>query len=86
MLAISYVPAAAQHITHGPILGRLGSTEIGVWARTARSGEFRVRYGPSPDALTQTSLPAITAIERDNTGWVQIRDLQPDIVSCLQLA
>ena len=31
--------AQAQEITHGPILGRLGSTEIGVWARTKRPGE-----------------------------------------------
>ncbi len=78
VLAISHLPAGAQEITHGPILGRLSSTAIGVWARTARPGEFRVRYGTSPDALSQISLPAITAIERDNTGWVHIRDLQPD--------
>ncbi|MDA2927165.1 alkaline phosphatase D family protein [Acidobacteria bacterium AH-259-G07] len=78
VLTISHLPAVAQQITHGPILGRLGSTEIGVWARTDRPGEFRVRYGTSPDALRQTSLAAITAIERDNTGWVHIRDLQPD--------
>ncbi len=78
VLAISHLPASAQEITHGPILGRLSSTAIGVWVRTARPGEFRVRYGTSPDALSQISLPAITAIERDNTGWVHIRDLLPD--------
>ena len=76
-LVVSHMPTAAQSVTHGPILGRPGATEMGVWARTAAPGEFAVRYGPAPDALTQTSPPAVTTLERDNTGWVHLEDLQP---------
>jgi alkaline phosphatase D len=64
-------------ITHGPILGRLGSTEIGVWARTSRPGTFQVRYGLDPKQLDAVSSPATTAIEHDNTGWVLVQGLKP---------
>ena len=37
--------AGELHITHGPILGRLDTHHIGIWARTSRPGTFRVRYG-----------------------------------------
>lgn len=68
----------AQTITHGPMLGRLGATEVGVWARTSVPGSFRVRYGTDPHKLDRISEPAMTRLERDNTGWVLIRGLQPD--------
>ena len=68
----------AQEITHGPILGRLGSTEIGVWARTRRPGEFSVRYGTDPDRLNRQSPAARTALDRDNASWVHITGLAPD--------
>lgn len=70
----------AAEITHGPILGRLGSDEIGVWARTARPGEFRVHYGTQPTDLDQVSEPVRTALESDLTAWVHIQGLQPDTV------
>ena len=40
LLALA-LPAAepGPAITHGPILGRLGAHEIGVWVRTARPGK-----------------------------------------------
>ncbi len=63
-------------ITHGPVLGRLGSTHVGVWARTSQPGEFSVFYGTEPDALTSAATGS-TALEDDNTGWVLIEDLQP---------
>ncbi len=63
-------------ITHGPVLGRLGSSHVGVWARTSRTGGFNVFYGTSPDALTEVA-NAETALEDDNTGWGLIEDLQP---------
>ena len=44
-------------MTHGPILGRLGSTEIGVWIRTSRPGTFRVRFGLDPQHLDAVSPP-----------------------------
>ena len=34
----------ALEITHGPMLGRLSSDGVGVWARTSRPDSFQVRY------------------------------------------
>ena len=76
-LTLGPEPVAGQRITHGPVLGRLGSTEIGVWARTDQPADFHVRYGTDPDDLRQTSALATTTLEHDNTGWVMIRDLHP---------
>jgi phosphodiesterase/alkaline phosphatase D-like protein len=64
-------------ITTGPILGRLGTDHVGVWARTTQPGQFRVFYGTSPDALTSSAGPATTLLENDNTGWTLIEGLAP---------
>lgn len=75
----SVVPAGtAQPVTHGPILGRVSSGSIGVWARTGRPGMFRVRYGLSPESLDILSGNVHTALDRDNTGWANLSDLRPD--------
>jgi len=68
----------ANAITHGPILGRLSSTGVGVWVRTQRTGAFVVRYGLSPGALNQATKPVETSLARDNTGWVHLQNLKPD--------
>jgi len=47
-------------ITHGPILGRLSATGVGVWARTSGPGQFRVRWGRSADNLDHVSSPVAT--------------------------
>ncbi len=65
-------------VTHGPILGRLGAREIGVWGRTSRPAALRVRYGEDPARLDRLSAPAPTVPERDLTGWVYLTDLRPD--------
>jgi phosphodiesterase/alkaline phosphatase D-like protein len=70
--------AESQTVTHGPILGRLGSHEIGVWVRTSQPGPFRVRYGTATDRLDQLSAPATTRLERDNTGWVLLSGLKAE--------
>ncbi|MGE0376116.1 MAG: alkaline phosphatase D family protein, partial [Planctomycetaceae bacterium] len=83
------VPAAeedANHFTHGPVLGRLSAQGIGVWARTARTGEFVVKYGTAPDALDQLSPPAATELAHDNTGWVHIDGLKPNTKYFYELA
>ena len=74
LLLLGWVAAAAE-ITHGPILGRLSSSGIGVWARTKQAGEFRVRYGTAPGDLRGVSDVARTMLGRDNTGWVHITGL-----------
>jgi len=67
-----------NHLTHGPILGRLTSHSIGVWARTQSSGEFAVVYGESPDQMNLTSDPVQTSSTTDNTGWVELTKLKPN--------
>ncbi|MGH8247602.1 MAG: alkaline phosphatase D family protein, partial [Gammaproteobacteria bacterium] len=62
--------AQSISITHGPILGHVGTSEIYIWARTSHAGPFRVRYGLESGKLDQFSPPVTTAIDRDNTGWV----------------
>jgi phosphodiesterase/alkaline phosphatase D-like protein len=64
-----------NRISHGPILGGLGSDEILVWARTAQPGTFRVRYGTQPDALNQTSDEVQTTLDRDGTGVARLTGL-----------
>ncbi len=68
----------SNRITHGPILGRLGAHEIGIWARTQSSGVFRVRYGLRPGHLDMMSGPVTTQVEHDNTGWAHITNLEAD--------
>jgi hypothetical protein len=77
LLPILLVAAAspAAEISHGPMLGRLSSDGVAVWARTARAGEFRVRYGTQPTDLDQISAAVPTRLEHDNTGWLHISGL-----------
>lgn len=63
-------------ITHGPVLGRLGTDSVGVWARTSRPAEFTVFYGTAPDALTARAT-GTTALADDNTGSVLVEGLRP---------
>ena len=67
----------AEVVTHGPMLGRLTSTSVAVWARTARPAEFQVRYGTNPTDLELTSAPVRTLLENDNTGVVELTGLEP---------
>ena len=78
VLAFCAIQLSAAEIAHGPILGRLGATEIGVWARTKHEGEFRVRYGTSRGDLNQLSDPVRTTIDHDNANWVHITGLEPN--------
>lgn len=76
MQPVTHLMGASAEITHGPILGRLGAHQIGVWARTSLPAAFRVRYGLQPDRLDQLSAAVNTLLEKDNTGWVLIRGLK----------
>ncbi|MCH8922356.1 MAG: alkaline phosphatase D family protein, partial [Planctomycetes bacterium] len=70
--------AAETKITHGPILGRLSHDGVGVWARTARPGAFRVRYGTTPLKLDRVSPAVNTSLAHDNTGWIHVKGLAAD--------
>ena len=67
-----------QHITTGPILGRLSSDGIGVWARTSRASTFQVRYGLSQDKMDEITDPVPTRLNHDNTGWVHITSMNDE--------
>ena len=91
LFALSTGPSTAQdegpnYFTHGPILGRLSAHGIGVWARTAKSGSFFVRYGSSQGKLDQRSKVVSTALAHDNTGWVHIKGLDADTKYYYELA
>ena len=64
-------------ITNGPVLGRLGSDEIGIWARTSEASSFIVLYGSDPANLDRVSKPVPTNAGRDNTGWAHLTGLNP---------
>ncbi len=64
-------------VTHGPLLGRIDSESVAVWARTSKPGVFRIRYGLSPGELTSVSDEVTTLPENDNTAWVIIEGLSP---------
>lgn len=79
-LLFSCLSASAQdpqknHITHGPILGRLSTSGVGIWARTGQPGTLVVLYGTSPGTLDQRSGPVHTSRDHDNTGWVELTGL-----------
>lgn len=63
-------------LTHGPILGRAGSTHMAIWARAF--GGFQIEYGLAPAKLDQTSGVVQTTPERDFTGWVLLSNLKPN--------
>ena len=68
----------ALRITHGPMLGHVGTRDISIWARTSRPGEFRVRYGLAADKLDRLSEPARTSLGHDQTGWLKLTGLEPN--------
>ena len=65
-------------LTHGPMLGRPTAISMAVWGRTSDPGQFVVHYGTRAETPDSVSEPAVTSIEHDNTGVVQLTGLQPD--------
>jgi alkaline phosphatase D len=65
-------------VTHGPMLGRPGSTTMSVWMRTSIPGRVSVTYGTHPHILDQQSASVETVLENDNTAVVTLTNLEPD--------
>lgn len=79
LILLTNIEAAQEnHITNGPILGRLSAHGIGIWARTAKTGSFAVRYGLDPGKLTQMTEPVKTLLDHDNTEWIHVTGLKAD--------
>ena len=76
LLPFEALLAQSSTITHGPILGRLTHQSVGVWARTSAPSELIVRYGKSPEALFAGQARGSTSLDHDNTGWVELTDLE----------
>lgn len=77
MAAPTAMQAQAASITHGPFLGHVTSTEVHIWGRTARPGEFRIRYGVEAGKLDQLSDPIRTSLDHDNAAWAKLSALKP---------
>lgn len=77
MAAPTALQAQASSITHGPILGHVTTTEINIWGRTARPGEFRIRYGTDANRMDRLSDPVRTTFDHDNAAWAKITGLKP---------
>ena len=58
------------------MLGHVTADSISVWARTSIPGQFRIRYGTSPERLDQLSAPVTTTFDSDNTGWARVTGLK----------
>jgi alkaline phosphatase D len=84
--AAELMPEVAVYVSHGPVLGRLGADNVGVWARTAQPAAFHVRYGTNERALDSRSATVATVLEHDNTAWVKLESLRPDTVYYYQVA
>ena len=84
--AVELAPEIAVYVSHGPVLGRLGADSVGVWARTSQPAAFHIRYGTNKVALNSVSATVTTALEHDNTAWVELENLRPDAVYYYQVA
>lgn len=72
-------------VTHGPILGRPGAHQMGVWVRTSRPTTFQVRYGRDAERFTVLSASVATQLEKDCTGWTLLQNLQADTLYHYQI-
>ena len=78
LLAASILHAdSITKITHGPVLGRPGSTTMSIWARTHIPSELQVRYGLDQQQLDSVSDSVTTQLAHDNTGVVTLNNLKP---------
>jgi alkaline phosphatase D len=78
MAAPTPLQAQASAITHGPMLGHVTRDGISIWGRTARPGEFRIRYGTSPNQMNQLSAAVPTSLDHDNAAWGKLTGLKPN--------
>lgn len=73
------VPYLTSGLTHGPCLGAPTATSVRVWVRTREPGPFEVLYATElPLGSDRPSVSGQTSGASDNTGVVQLTDLQPN--------
>ena len=76
--AFSDTTYADFKVTHGPVLGRPGSTTMSIWVRTNIPGEISVRYGTERFKQLMVSEYVDTVLENDNTAIITLTNLYPD--------
>lgn len=72
-------------MTHGPILGRVASSSMTVWARTSEPTQFEVHYGPDRHHMDSVAKSSATEFGHDLTGTVALEKLQPATEYCYQV-
>ena len=85
LLGCAVDQSSLGRISHGPILGRVASDSIAVWARTHEPATFQVRYWPVGGTGERVSAPIATTLDRDNTGWGRLEGLEPDTLYAYRL-
>lgn len=76
LLATPDQEAHAIRVTHGPILGRPGTDKMTIWVRTNHPGEVTIFYGENEDQLDRIAPILTTDLKHDNTGLVELSDLE----------
>lgn len=75
---LPYYQYGGPAVTHGPILGRPGSTSIRIWIRTSQPMWFKVVYSTClPLRADSPGVEGTTLADCDNTGWVDLTGLEP---------
>ena len=64
-------------ITHGPIIGDLTSDSVRIWIRCEHPTRIPVHLQSGEGAITR-DCAVFTKSSSDNTGYVQILNLEPD--------
>jgi phosphodiesterase/alkaline phosphatase D-like protein len=78
-VANDVVPYEGSALTHGPMLGRPTATSMRVWIRTREPMPFTIVH--SPELPLTTASPGVegqTTAEEDNTGYVDLENLEPN--------
>ncbi len=78
-VAHDVMPYHTSGLTHGPMLGWPTSESMRVWIRTAEPATFRVVYDVRlPLTPESPGVDGETLAATDNTGFVDLTDLQPN--------
>ena len=72
------VPYQSLGITHGPLLGGVGSSSIKVWIRTQEAADFQVLVSESLPFEGALATTGKTNQDTDFTGWVEVTGLKPN--------
>lgn len=77
-IANDVIPWHASGLTHGPLLGRITSSSVTVWLRTAEPVEFEILYSRTlPLNAQSTRVSGKVKAQADNIGVITLPKLMP---------